>query len=170
MFPSATDTPHLDAFSLSSQDKCAKAQAAGRFDDEIVPVPIKVKKDIVEFKKDEFPRATSMEALGKLAPAFRKDGRVTAGHQGANVKDNEQIPATHPVAKQVGELLDSLASLAYKEVKKGGQFVVPGFGKMVKVNRKARMGRNPATGAQIKIPAKTVVKFRLAKAAKDAVA
>ena len=71
--------------------------------------------------------------------------------------------------KQVGELLDGLASLAYKEVKKGGQFVVPGFGKMVKVNRKARMGRNPATGAQIKIPAKTVVKFRLAKAAKDAV-
>ncbi|MCX6796359.1 MAG: HU family DNA-binding protein [Candidatus Falkowbacteria bacterium] len=71
--------------------------------------------------------------------------------------------------KQVGGLLDSLASLAYKEVKKGGVFVLPGFGKLVKVNRKARMGRNPATGAQIKIPAKTVVKFRLAKAAKDAV-
>ena len=71
--------------------------------------------------------------------------------------------------KQVGELLDGLASLAYKEVKKGGEFVVPGFGKLVKVNRKARMGRNPATGAQIKIPAKTVVKFRLAKAVKDAV-
>ena len=71
--------------------------------------------------------------------------------------------------KDVGKLLDELASLAYKEVKKGGEFVVPGFGKMVKVNRKARMGRNPATGEQIKIPAKTVVKFRLAKAAKDAV-
>jgi DNA-binding protein HU-beta len=71
--------------------------------------------------------------------------------------------------KQVGGLLDGLASLAYKEVKKGGVFVVPGFGKLVKVNRKARMGRNPATGAQIKIPAKTVVKFRLAKAVKDVV-
>ncbi len=71
--------------------------------------------------------------------------------------------------KDVGKMLDELAGLAYKEVKKGGEFVVPGFGKMVKVNRKARMGRNPATGEQIKIPAKTVVKFRLAKAAKDAV-
>lgn len=71
--------------------------------------------------------------------------------------------------KDVGKVLDDLAALAYKEVKKGGEFVLPGFGKLVKVNRKARMGRNPATGAQIKIPAKTVVKFRLAKAAKDAV-
>jgi DNA-binding protein HU-beta len=71
--------------------------------------------------------------------------------------------------KDVGNLFDSLATLAYKEVKKGGEFVLPGFGKMVKVARKARMGRNPATGQQIKIPAKTVVKFRLAKAAKDAV-
>ena len=71
--------------------------------------------------------------------------------------------------KQVVGLLDGLTSLAYKEVKKGGEFVLPGFGKLVKVNRKARMGRNPATGAQIKIPAKTVVKFRLAKAVKDAV-
>ena len=70
----------LDAFALSSQDKCAKAQASGCFDDEIIPVPVKVKKEIVEFKKDEFPRATSMEALGKLSPAFKKDGRVTAGN------------------------------------------------------------------------------------------
>ncbi|NLF34435.1 MAG: acetyl-CoA C-acetyltransferase [Clostridiales bacterium] len=61
----------LDEFALSSQEKCAAAQASGRFDDEIVPVPIKVKKDIVEFKKDEFPRAsTTMEALAKLKGAF----------------------------------------------------------------------------------------------------
>ena len=71
--------------------------------------------------------------------------------------------------KDVGGFLDELASLAYKEVKKDGEFVLPGFGKLVKVNRKARMGRNPATGEEIKIPAKTVVKFRLGKAAKDAV-
>jgi acetyl-CoA C-acetyltransferase len=70
----------LDAFALSSQDKAAKAIASGRFNDEIVPVPIKVKKEIIDFKVDEFPRATSMEALGKLAPAFKKDGRVTAGN------------------------------------------------------------------------------------------
>jgi acetyl-CoA C-acetyltransferase len=70
----------LDAFALSSQDKTAAAQASGRFDDEIVPVPIKVKKEFVDFKVDEFPRATSAEALAKLAPAFKKDGRVTAGN------------------------------------------------------------------------------------------
>lgn len=70
----------LDAFALSSQDKTAKAQASGRFDDEIIPVPVKVKKDMVDFKVDEFPRATSIEALGKLKPAFKKDGRVTAGN------------------------------------------------------------------------------------------
>lgn len=72
--------------------------------------------------------------------------------------------------KDVNAVLDTMAGIAYVEVKKNGEFVVPGFGKMVKMKRKARMGRNPATGATIKIPAKTVVKFRLAKAAKEAVA
>jgi DNA-binding protein HU-beta len=71
--------------------------------------------------------------------------------------------------KDVVVLMDELAVLAYSEVKKVGEFVVPGFGKMVKVNRKARMGVNPATGEKIKIAAKTVAKFRLAKAAKEAV-
>lgn len=71
--------------------------------------------------------------------------------------------------KDVNGLFDALAALAYKEVKKAGEFVLPGFGKMVKAKRKARMGVNPATGAKIKIAAKTVVKFRLAKAAKEAV-
>lgn len=71
--------------------------------------------------------------------------------------------------KDVVALMDTLAELAYAEVKGRGEFVVPGFGKMVKVNRKARMGVNPATGAKIQIAAKTVVKFRLAKAAKEAV-
>ena len=72
--------------------------------------------------------------------------------------------------KDVVEFMDNLAELAYSEVKTNGEFVLPGFGKLVKVNRKARVGRNPATGETIQIPAKTVVKFRLAKAAKDAVA
>lgn len=71
--------------------------------------------------------------------------------------------------KDVASFLDTLANLAYSEVKKNGEFVLPGFGKMVKVNRKARMGVNPATGAKIQIAAKTVAKFRLAKAAKEAV-
>ena len=72
--------------------------------------------------------------------------------------------------KDINNFLDELAQLAYKEVKGKGEFVLPGFGKMVKIKRKARVGRNPATGEEIKIPAKTVVKFRLAKVAKDATA
>jgi len=71
--------------------------------------------------------------------------------------------------KDVATLLEAMTEMAYKEVKSSGEFVVPGIGKLVKVNRKARMGRNPATGQEIQIPAKTVVKFRVAKAAKDAV-
>ncbi len=71
--------------------------------------------------------------------------------------------------KDVASFLEKMVELAYKEVKANGEFVVPGLGKMVKVNRKAREGRNPATGETIKIPAKTVVKFRVAKAAKEAV-
>lgn len=71
--------------------------------------------------------------------------------------------------KDVANLLEIVAQLAYTEVKKNGEFVLPGFGKMVKARRAARMGVNPATGEKIKIAAKTVVKFRLAKAAKDAV-
>jgi DNA-binding protein HU-beta len=71
--------------------------------------------------------------------------------------------------KDVNGVIDELVTLAYKEVKRNGEFVLPGFGKLVKVKRSARMGRNPATGESIKIPAKTVVKFRVAKAAKEAV-
>ena len=70
--------------------------------------------------------------------------------------------------KDVKNFMDKLAELAYAEVKKNGEFVLPGFGKLVKINRAARQGRNPATGATIQIPAKVVVKFRVAKAAKDA--
>ena len=71
--------------------------------------------------------------------------------------------------KTVATLLESLVTLATKEAKATGQFVVPGLGKAVKAARKARMGRNPQTGEAIKIPAKTVVRFRLAKAFKDAI-
>lgn len=71
--------------------------------------------------------------------------------------------------KEVGEFLEKMTNLAYKEVKGNGEFVLPGFGKFVKIKRAARQGRNPATGETIQIPAKTVVKFRVAKAAKEAV-
>ena len=69
--------------------------------------------------------------------------------------------------KAAGDILVTLVELAYKNAK--NTFTLPGLGKLVLVNRKARMGRNPATGAAIKIAAKRVVKFRVAKAAKDAI-
>jgi DNA-binding protein HU-beta len=70
---------------------------------------------------------------------------------------------------EVKGFFDAVAALAAKEVKKNGEFTLPGFGKLVKATRKAREGRNPATGETIKIPAKTTVKFRLGKSMKDAV-
>ena len=80
----------------------------------------------------------------------------------ARLADVVQLPK-----KQVKSFLDSLAELAYKEAKDG--FPLPGLGKLVLVNRKARIGRNPATGEPIPIPEKKVVKFRIAKVAKEAI-
>ena len=77
--------------------------------------------------------------------------------------------ATQTDKKTAGVFLDALGALAYKEIRKNGEFVLPGFGKLVKQKMKARTGINPKTMQKIKIPAKTVVKFRVAKAAKDAV-
>jgi len=75
--------------------------------------------------------------------------------------------STGMTKKQTAEIFDMIAQLAYKNAK--NTFTLPGLGKLVLVNRKARMGRNPATGEPIKIAAKRVVKFRVAKAAKDAI-
>jgi len=66
-------------------------------------------------------------------------------------------------------IIEEVAALAVSETKKTGAFTLPGIGKLVLVKRKARMGRNPATGEPLKIPAKTVVRMRVAKAAKDAI-
>ena len=77
--------------------------------------------------------------------------------------------ATETSKRTAGVFLDTLSNLAYNAVKKNGEFVLPGFGKLVKQKRKARSGFNPKTQQKIKIPAKTVVKFRVAKAARDAV-
>jgi DNA-binding protein HU-beta len=71
--------------------------------------------------------------------------------------------------KTARSFVEGLANMAISEVKKNGVFVIPGLGRLVRQERKARMGRNPATGESIKIPAKKVVKFRVAKAAKDAI-
>ena len=73
-------------------------------------------------------------------------------------------------SKQASAFVEGLADTAIKETKKNGEFTIPGIGKLVKAERKARMGRNPQTGEAIKIKAKTVVKFRVAKIAKDTIA
>ncbi|MBV9034654.1 MAG: HU family DNA-binding protein [Acidobacteriaceae bacterium] len=70
------------------------------------------------------------------------------------------------VAKQ---FMDNLAEMAVRETKKSGVFILPGIGRLVRAERKARTGRNPATGETIKIPAKKVVKFRVAKSVKDSI-
>jgi DNA-binding protein HU-beta len=77
--------------------------------------------------------------------------------------------ATQTNKRTAGVFLDTLSALAYKESKKNGEFVLPDFGKLVKQKRKARTGFNPKTQQKIKIPAKTVVKFRVSKAANDGI-
>jgi DNA-binding protein HU-beta len=72
--------------------------------------------------------------------------------------------------RQSAAFFDLLASTAIQETKKNGEFTIPGLGKLVKAQRAARLGRNPQTGESIKIKAKTAIKFRVAKAAKDAIA
>ena len=90
----------------------------------------------------------------------------------AKAMSKSQIAAEIAEANEISKktavaILDQLAALAYKQAK--NSFTLPGIGKLVLVNRKARLGRNPATGETIQIPAKKVVKFRVAKAAKDAI-
>jgi len=82
----------------------------------------------------------------------------------AHIAETAQIPK-----KQAASIIEEMAALAVKETKRAGQFVIPGIGKLRKVARKARKGRNPQTGEVINIPAKTVVRFRVAKACKDSV-
>lgn len=78
----------------------------------------------------------------------------------------ETLEINNKVARS---FLENFASIAVRETKKNGVFVLPGLGRLVRQERKARIGRNPATGEKIKIPAKKVVKFRVAKAVKDAI-
>ena len=87
----------------------------------------------------------------------------------AHIADKVSTPDKPISKKQAASFFDELFKLAVKEAKGSGKFVIPGIGRAVKAHRKARMGRNPATGEAIKIPAKKVVKFRVAKAVKDAI-
>jgi DNA-binding protein HU-beta len=102
-----------------------------------------------DFTKPKIQKKTMAKALSKSQIA-------------ATIADKAGI-----TKKTASEILDHVAELAYKNAK--NTFTLPGIGKLVLVNRKARVGRNPATGQPINIPAKKVVKFRVAKAAKDAI-
>jgi DNA-binding protein HU-beta len=81
----------------------------------------------------------------------------------------ELAESTGTNGKVAKTFVENYAAIAVRETKKNGLFVIPGIGRLVRVDRKARMGRNPATGEAIKIPAKKVVKFRVAKIVKDAI-
>lgn len=87
---------------------------------------------------------------------------LTKSQIAATIAEEADIPK-----KKAAEILDMIAQLAYKQAK--NSFTLPGLGKLVLMNRKARMGRNPSTGEPIKIAAKKVLKFRISKAAKEAV-
>jgi len=82
----------------------------------------------------------------------------------AHMAEQMQVPK-----KAAASFMEEMCSLAVKETKRSGSFVIPGIGKLVKAERKARMGRNPQTGEPISIPKKTVVKFRVSKVCKESV-
>lgn len=107
-----------------------------------------------------------LRLAGKII--FKKRQEVQMAKPLTKSQIADQISKKTGVTKKIaGEMINHLAQLSYKEAK--NSFTIPGIGKLVLVKRKARMGRNPQTGAAIKIPAKKVVKFRVAKACKDAV-
>ncbi len=107
------------------------------------------------------PRATKPKTKSKTASKTAGKSMSKSALINRLAEENEMT------RKDVIAFMDTLVNTAYKEARNG--FTLPGIGKLVLVNRKARMGRNPATGETIKIPAKRVVKFRIAKAAKDAI-
>jgi len=111
------------------------------------------------------PPRMELESLGNTAqtcPILMPAKRLTKSALIQTVADE-----TDTDRKTASFFLDVITDIALREVKKNGEFTLPGIGKLVKQKRKARIGRNPKTGEKIKIAAKTVVKFRVAKAAKD---
>jgi DNA-binding protein HU-beta len=110
----------------------------------------------------------------KIAISQEKSVFLTGGFMAAGMTKTQLVrhlaEKLETNNKGAAAFLETLADTAIKETKKNGVFVVPGLGRLVKAHRKARVGRNPQTGEPIQIKAKTVVKFRVAKAAKDAIA
>ncbi len=121
--------------------------------------------------------ATKKAAVKTSVPAAAKKTAAVAAKKKSAVKKMTKAELVRFVAetmdvttKQSVGFFDLLAETAIQETKKNGEFTIPGIGKLVKAQRAARIGRNPQTGESIKIKAKTTVKFRVAKAAKDVIA
>jgi DNA-binding protein HU-beta len=124
------------------------------------------------FPYDEVANRENGVAYVRARPVFI--GRITRSNMANNRMTQSQLTkklaeTTGVSSKVAKQFLETIAEVAVAETKKSGVFIVPGIGRLVRVDRKARTGRNPATGEAIKIPAKKVVKFRVAKAAKDAI-
>ena len=105
------------------------------------------------------------KAAEKAAPAPTPVAKMTKTQTVKALAERLEIDG-----KQAQAFLDGLAEMATEQTREAGEFTIPGLGKLVKAERKERTGRNPATGEEIKIAAKTTVKFRIAKAATDAIA
>jgi DNA-binding protein HU-beta len=121
--------------------------------------------------------ATKKALANKAATSAAKKSSALPAKKAAAVKKMNKSELIRLLAdkmalttKQCAMFFDILAETAIQETRKSGEFMIPGLGKLVKAQRAARMGRNPQTGEAIKIKAKTAVKFRVAKAAKDAIA
>ncbi len=120
-------------------------------------------------KKAPTPKAAAKKAA---APATSASPAKAAAAKKMSKTELVRLMAERMelTTKQSASFFDILAQTAIQETKSNGEFTIPGLGKLVKAERAARMGRNPQTGESIKIKAKTAVKFRVAKAAKDAIA
>ena len=118
------------------------------------------KKTAVPAKKTVAKKSVPTKAAGAKAPVQKMTKTQVIRYMA------EQMEAP---PKQIAAFFDLLIETATTQTRKNGEFTIPGLGKLVKAERAARMGRNPATGEALKIKAKTTVKFRLSKTAKDAV-
>ena len=122
------------------------------------------KKTAVEKTTAEKARTTTAAPAKKTAGAKLPATKMTKTQVIRTMAEQMEVPP-----KQIVAFFDLLIETATTQTRKNGEFTIPGLGKLVKAQRGARIGRNPATGEAIKIKAKTTVKFRLAKSAKDAV-
>jgi DNA-binding protein HU-beta len=159
---------------LEQEERCAAAVESCQH--ACLPAKVTADKKIHVFRPKNAKNSLRAAHRARYIASSRPNGQIaerrTKPHMAAGPMTKSQLinhiaEEAEVPRKTVVAMLEALSNVAYKEAKKG--FTFPGLGKLVLVNRKARTGRNPATGEAIKIPAKKVLKFRIAKAAKDAI-